>query len=94
MTQGMIMMWGVFAEMERNIIRQRVISGMENARAKGKTIGRPSVTLANLPDVFIKHYPKLLANQINKEELARLCGVSRQSVYKYIKIYKQVTTAK
>ena len=36
MTEGMIMMWSVFAEMERNIISQRVKSGMANAAAKGK----------------------------------------------------------
>ena len=38
MTKGMLMMWGVFSEMERDIISQKVKSGMENARAKGHTI--------------------------------------------------------
>lgn len=33
MTEGMIKMWGVFVEMERNIISQRVKSGMKNASA-------------------------------------------------------------
>lgn len=37
----MLMMWGVFSEMERDIISQRVKSGMENARVKGHKIGRP-----------------------------------------------------
>lgn len=32
-----------FAEFERNLIRERVRSGIANARAKGKTLGRPSV---------------------------------------------------
>lgn len=49
MTKGMLMMWGVFAEMERDIISQRVKSGMDNARAKGKKIGRPTVTAEDLP---------------------------------------------
>ena len=44
MTEGMVKMWGVFAEMERNIIFQRVRSGMKNAAAKGKQIGRPETT--------------------------------------------------
>ena len=35
---------GVFAEMERNMTSDRVRSGMKNARAKGKRIGRPEVT--------------------------------------------------
>ena len=54
MTKGMLMMWGVFSEMERDIISQRVKSGMENARAKGKHIGRPKVTIANLPQKFLQ----------------------------------------
>ena len=41
MTEGMLKMMGVFSEMERNMIRQRVKSGMENAKANGKIIGRP-----------------------------------------------------
>ena len=36
MTKGMLMIWGVFSEMECDIISQRVKSGMENAKAKGK----------------------------------------------------------
>lgn len=88
MTQGMIMMWGVFTEMERSILSQRVKSGMENARAKGATIGRPSTTVESLPASFLKHYPKYAAKQITQEELARLCDMSRQSISKYIKIYK------
>ena len=86
MTDGMLKMMGVFAEMERNIISQRVKSGMDNARAKGAKIGRPALTTENLPNSFLKHYPKYTAKQITQEELARLCGITRQSVSKYIKI--------
>lgn len=87
MTEGMLKMMGVFSEMERNMISQRVKSGMAHARAKGKSIGRPKVTINNLPSSFIKHYPKYKMKQINQLELARLCNCSRQSVSKYIKIY-------
>ena len=93
MTDGMLKMMGVFAEMERNMIRQRVVSGMENARAKGAPIGRPTTTIDNLPALFIKHYPKYLAKQVSQEELARLCRITRQSVSKYIRIYKQGAAA-
>ena len=89
MTEGMLKMMGVFAEMEHNIIRQRVKSGMENARAKGAAIGRPTTTIDNLPTSFIRHYPKYIAGQVTQEELARLCNITRQSVSKYIKVYKQ-----
>jgi DNA invertase Pin-like site-specific DNA recombinase len=36
-------MMGVFAEFERKMIRERVAAGLERARAKGKTLGRPKV---------------------------------------------------
>ena len=91
MTDGMLKMMGVFAEMERNMICQRVKSGMENARAKGATIGRPTTTIDNLPALFLRHYPKYLAKEVTQEELARLCRITRHSVIKYIKIYKEAT---
>jgi DNA invertase Pin-like site-specific DNA recombinase len=88
MTDGMLKMMGVFAEMERNMISQRVKSGMENAKAKGAAIGRPATTIESLPPLFLKHYPIYTAKQITQEDLARLCGITRQSVIKYIKVYK------
>jgi DNA invertase Pin-like site-specific DNA recombinase len=36
-------MLGVFAEFEREIIRERIIAGQQRARAQGKRIGRRSV---------------------------------------------------
>jgi len=93
MTDGMLKMMGVFAEMERNIISQRVKSGMENAKAKGAKIGRPTTSTINLPISFLKHYPMYAAKQITQEELARLCGITRQSVSKYIKVYRTGRTA-
>jgi DNA invertase Pin-like site-specific DNA recombinase len=87
MTQGIIMMWGVFAEMEKAIISQRVKSGMANAISKGIVVGRPTTEIDNLPTTFLRHYPKYINNEINITELARLCDVSRQTIYKYITIY-------
>lgn len=89
MTDGMLKMMGVFAEMERNMISERVKSGMANAVAKGKVIGRPTTTTENLPGSFFKHYPKYKSKQVNKSEFARLCNVSRQSIHKYISIYEK-----
>ena len=78
------MMWGVFAEMERDIISQRVKSGMKNAVAKGKTIGRPTVTMEDIPSNFLKYYPKYKSKEMNVTEISRLCKLSRTTVYKYI----------
>ena len=89
MTDGMLKMMGVFAEMERNMISQRVKSGMANAISKGAVVGRPATTIDNLPSDFIRYYPKYKGKQINVSELARLCRISRQTTYKYINVYQR-----
>lgn len=86
MTKGMLMMWGVFSEMERDMISQRVKSGMENARAKGKKIGRPKVDAASLPEKFRKFYPTYRKGGMNITDLANLMNCSRTTIYKYIKL--------
>ena len=88
MTEGMLKMKGVFAEMERNIISERVKSGMANAREKGSKIGRPETTADKIPSVFMKYYPKYRKGEMNVTELSRLCEMSRTTVYKYIKLLK------
>ena len=92
MTEGMLKMMGVFSEMERNIISQRVKSGMDNAKAKVKAVGRPTVTADSIPGIFYKHYPKYKNGEINKKEFSRLCDLSYPTIYKYLKIIEGVTT--
>ena len=89
MTEGMLKMMGVFSEIERNMISQRVKSGMENAKAKGKAIGRPVTTTDNIPSIFYHYYPQYKNKKINKSELARLCSLSIPTVYKYLKIIEE-----
>ena len=66
------------------MIRMWVRSGMVNARAKGKRIGRSQVTVEDLPCAFLRHYPAHRKGALNVSELTRVCGVSRTTVYKYI----------
>ncbi len=86
MSMAFLQMAGVFSELELSMIRARVRSGMANAKAKGKQIGRKKATKSDLPAAFIKHYPSYLEGTMNITELARICGLSRPTVYKYIKI--------
>jgi DNA invertase Pin-like site-specific DNA recombinase len=44
-------MMGVFAEFEREIIRERVCAGLEKARAKGRRLGRPTVSASVEADI-------------------------------------------
>ena len=41
--KALFQMMGVFAEFEREMIRERVCAGLEKARANGKRLGRPTV---------------------------------------------------
>jgi len=86
MSQAFIQMSAVFSELELSIIRERVKSGMANAKAKGRSIGRPKTTKEDIPAVFMKHYPSLMSGQMNVSELTRVCGLSRPTVYKYLKM--------
>ena len=65
------------------MIRLRVRSGMENARAKGQQIGRPQVSKEDIPATFLRHYPAHKSKQLNVSELARVCDISRTTAYKY-----------
>ena len=89
MTNAFIQMSGVFAELELRIIRERVRSGMANAKAKGAKIGRPQATADDIPAVFLRHYPAFKNKQLNVSELARVCDLSRTTVYKYLNLLEQ-----
>lgn len=84
MTKSFLQMAGVFAELERNLISARVKSGLDNARAKGKVIGRPKTTEKTIPDVFKKHYYLYKEKKLNKKELSKVCGLSYPTTLKYI----------
>jgi len=86
MSEAFLQMAGVFSQLELSMIRSRVRSGMQNARAKGAKIGRPQLTVDDLPSGFLRHYPAYKKGQLNVSELARVCDLSRTTVYKYIEL--------
>ena len=76
---------GVFAEFERDLIRERVIAGLANAKAKGKRLGRRSLidtgllcTIRDMRDRGMKIRP-----------IARHLNVSPSLVHKTLKILRQ-----
>ena len=88
MSNAFIQMSGVFAELELGMIRERVKSGVANARAKGIKLGRPQLTKDEIPAIFYRHYPAYVSGELNVSELARVCNMSRTTIYKYIKFLK------
>lgn len=86
MSEAFMKMAGVFSELELQMIRARVKSGMANAKSKGIKVGRKPTSKENIPAVFYKHYPAYAAKKMNVSELARVCKLSRPTVYKYLKL--------
>ena len=86
MSEAFLQMAGVFSQLELSMIRERVRSGMANAKAKGKQIGRPQVTKDNVPAIFLRHYPAYKSGHLNISEFSRVCDLSRTTIYKYISL--------
>ena len=86
MSSAFLKMAGVFAELELQMIRARVKSGMANAKTKGKRVGRPPVRKEDIPAAFLKHHAAYTEGKMNVSELARVCGLSRPTVYKYLRM--------
>lgn len=84
MTEAFLQMAGVFSQVELAMIRARVKSGVENARAKGKRLGRPPICADGVPDTFLRYYPRYKTGALNISEMARLCQVSRPTIYRWI----------
>ncbi len=86
MSEAFLQMAGVFSQLELAMIRERVRSGMANAKAKGARIGRPQMTAEDVPAQFLRHYPSYKTKQLNISEFARVCDMSRTTIYKYLSL--------
>ena len=75
MSNAFIQMSGVFAELELGMIRERVKSGMANAKAKGVRIGRPELTK---DDNQVKRVRKLACERANAD-----CSTSVSALLKH-----------
>lgn len=85
------MMFGllaVFSEFERALIRSRVISGIERARAKGVQFGRPNLSLDRRTKV-----QKALIDGLSIRQVAKATGVSTASVQRIKRSMKTVEEA-
>src|SRR5664279_3855404 len=65
----------IFAEFEREILRERTRAGLAHAREKGKRLGRPATAVIHAEEIR-----KLHRAGISKSEIARRLRVGRTSV--------------
>ena len=68
-------MLAVFAEFERDILRDRVKAGIAQARKEGRPHGRPPTIARHSSEVM-----RLFQEGVSKREIARRIGISRASV--------------
>ena len=84
-TKMMITMFGLFAEIERDLISERTKNGLARARAEGKLIGRPKGNGKSKLNGKEDEIVTLLNKQISRASIAKLMGVSWQALNHFIK---------
>lgn len=75
MGQAMFTVMSAMAQLERDLISERVKAGLEGARAKGRVGGRPKVT------VDVKKAQKLKKEGLSYRGIAERLGVKKSTVY-------------
>ena len=84
-TKVMVTMFGLFAEIERDLISERTKAGLAAARAKGKLLGRPKGTLGKSKlDGKEEEIKGFLAKGVNKTAIAKILEVSRTALHSFI----------
>jgi putative DNA-invertase from lambdoid prophage Rac len=78
--RAMVGLLSVFAEFERDMIRERVKAGIAQARSEGKQHGRPPTASKKIAEV-----KRLYKKGWNKSEIARELKISRGSVINMLK---------
>ena len=73
--RAMATLLAVFAEFEREILRERVCAGLAHARQNGKRLGRPMTA-----GLYAAEIRKLHRAGISKSEIARRLDIGRTSV--------------
>ena len=73
----------IFAEFEREILRERTKAGLAHARENGKRLGRPATAAVHAAEIR-----KLYGARVSKSEIARRLNVGRTSVRRILAMSK------
>lgn len=69
---------GAVAEMERSLIRERVLAGIERAKRQGKQLGRPRAS------INMEEASRMLTEGVSIRQVGKHFGCSRSSVRRMI----------
>ena len=81
----MITMFGLFAEIERDLISERTKEGLARARKEGAMLGRPKGPGKSSLDKYREEIIALLKTGSSKTYLARKYGVTSPTLYNWLK---------
>lgn len=84
-----------FSRMEKEVLRERILSGLEEARRNGVKIGRPKGSLKE-PSDYIKGYPKVVRHLKEGQSLrntAKLNSISVNTVRKVKTAIEKISTS-
>jgi DNA invertase Pin-like site-specific DNA recombinase len=81
--RAMIVIVGAIAELEKNLISERVRSGMRRARLEGRRIGRAPLNIDH--DVLVRNRAEMSLTSV-----ARKYRISRASVVRYFRTWASV----
>lgn len=77
---------GAFAELERNLIRERTCAGLKAARARGRNGGRPKAIDPKTFNVAIEIYN---SKKTTVGEMCKRLGIAKRTFYRHLELYNQ-----
>lgn len=81
----MIGLFGLFAEIEKDLISERTKYGIQMARNKGKQIGRPKGKIGKSRlDTKEEEIKLLLSKKVSKSSIAKIMDISRNALCSFI----------
>lgn len=86
--RAIITIISAIAQLEADLIKERVKSGLENARAKGVKLGAPKKYTDKV--TLVAH---LASQDLSHREIARLTGVSQSTISRMIKVFESELAA-
>jgi DNA invertase Pin-like site-specific DNA recombinase len=88
-TEVMVALFGLFAEVERDLISERTKEGLAAIRAQGHLLGRPKGSLATSKlDGKEGEIRMLLDKEVSKESIAKILSVSVTNLRHFIQTRK------
>jgi len=78
MGRAMFTIISAFAQLERDVIRERTIAGLNRVKAQGKKLGKPET-------VSVEKLKMLRENGLSFAEVGDRFGITKQAVYKRLK---------